>query len=181
MSDPKAFYQTYRADDKLGPLNLEVIRLIKELKPTNVFEFGSGTGKNLKPLHDEGIVTFGIDISPLNFLEAHFKNGLPFVALGTEAHLGHLRSFDVAFTVSVLDHIIDVTKIIQDLKNLAPVVFLAEPQIENHLTYYYFHDYEKFGFKDLGFRWTGEDGYEYKIWKFDSVEHWKAMHAKEKE
>jgi SAM-dependent methyltransferase len=166
MNDPKAFYQTYRADDKLGPLNLEVIRLIKELKPTNVFEFGSGTGKNLKPLHDLRIVTFGLDISPLNFLEAHFKNGLPFVALGTEAHLGHLRSFDVAFTVSVLDHIVDVTKIIRDLKNLAPIVFLAEPQIENIERFYYYHNYEEFGFKDLGFKWTGEDGYEYKIWKW---------------
>src|SRR5678816_3858417 len=105
MSDPKAFYKNYIADDNLSDLSYELYRLITELKPLHVFELGCGSGKNLKAFHAQGIVTCGLDISPMNIIRANTRNDLPFVIIGDDSHLGHLANFDAAFTCSVLDHI----------------------------------------------------------------------------
>lgn len=163
----KQFYRNYLADDNLSELNNYLIDLILLHNPQNVFEFGCGSGKNLVDFERNGIVTAGLDISPQNITVAHYRNKLPFLMIGDESHLGHLSNFDVAFTVSVLDHIEDITKIIEELKRIAPVVFLAETN-DIPAEFYYPHNYESFGFEKIDFSWIGEDGAIYHIWKFSN-------------
>lgn len=159
---PKEFYRNYLADNALGDINLKLIDLIRAQKPNSVFEFGCGTGKNIKLL--DPIVTCGMDISPQNITVSHYKNGRNFAIIGDEYHLGHLANFDVAFTCSVLDHIEDIDRIIKELKRIAPAVFLAETN-DIPGEFYYPHDYESFGFEKLEYRWVGDDNATYHIWK----------------
>lgn len=170
---PKAFYRNYLADNALGDINIKLIDLINAQKPNSVFEYGCGTGKNLKLL--DPIVTCGLDVSPQNIIAGHYKNGRNFLILGDEYHLGHLANFDVAFTCSVLDHIKDIDEIIEQLKRIAPIVFLAET---NSISgdYYFPHNYEKYGFEkvlndyhdteQIEYSWIGEDKAVYNIWKW---------------
>lgn len=173
MTEAKAFYRTYLADDGVGPLNLKLAELIKAEHPTSVFEFGCGTGKNLKLLGN--VVTCGMDVSPSNIICSHYRNDRPFVMIGDESHLGHLQSFSVAFTCSVLDHIELVSRIISELKSIAPVVFLAETN-DVPAKFYYPHNYEEFGFKRLDFSWVGSDGATYHIWEWRKYPEAKKAH-----
>jgi SAM-dependent methyltransferase len=166
MNNPKAFYYNYLADDKLGGLNHKLIELINAEAPVHVFEFGCGTGKNLRALN---CVTCGMDISPANIMAAHYGNRLPFLILGNEYHLGHLGRFDVAFTCSVLDHIEDIDRIIKELKRIGKTIFLAETNTVP-APFYYPHDYESYGFQKIpDFTWTGDDGAYYFIWKWSAT------------
>lgn len=166
MSAEKAFYYNYLADDNLGELNHKLISLISEEKPMHVFEFGSGTSKNLKRFD---CVTCGLDISPANLMAAHFRNERQFLILGNEYHLGHLCGFDVVFTCSVLDHIQDIQKIIREFKRIAKVIFLAETN-DVPAAHYFPHEYEKHGFQKIpNYSWAGEDGATYFIWKWSST------------
>lgn len=165
MKPAKEYYQTYRADNSLGDLNKRVIDIIaSNPEYQRIFEFGCGTGKNLAPLHALQKVTFGLDISPLNVMASHFTNGLPYVMLGDEYFLGHLYKFDLAFTVSVLDHIEDVESIINNLKRMSQTVILAESDHHDPSIYYWNHDYKAHNFKKMDFTWSGNDGFNYNIW-----------------
>lgn len=168
MSDPKAFYKNYIADDNLSDLSYELYRLITELNPKHVFELGCGSGKNLKAFHSQGIVTCGLDISPMNIIRSHARNDLPFVIIGDDSNLGHLANFDVAFTCSVLDHIENIDKIIEELKRIAKTVFLAEATLHNPELFYWNHDYESYGFVKANYEWIGQDQSTYHIWKYSS-------------
>lgn len=172
MSRAKEFYRTYRADNKISPLTMELQRLIMEhttesCERPSVFEFGAGTGKNLRELHTLGHVTFGLDVSPLNVMEAYLTNDLPFVALGDESHLGFLNKFDIVFTCSVLDHIEHIGGIIMELKRIAnKAIYIAETN-DKIGEFYYPHVYETYDFKRLPFEWKSlGDGAVYHIWKF---------------
>jgi SAM-dependent methyltransferase len=165
MTEAKGFYRTYLADDNTGTLNGKLAELIRLEHPQSVFEFGCGTGKNLRML-GPSIVTCGLDVSPMNIIVANTRNDRPFVIIGDETHLGHLHSFDVAFTCSVLDHIELISKVVADLKNLAKIVYLAETN-DVPGQYYYPHSYEEFGFTKIkDFEWTGDDGAKYYIWRW---------------
>jgi hypothetical protein len=163
---PKLFYSSYQADDDLSDINFKIRDLVLEHNINNVFEFGCGTGKNLKMFHDLGKVTCGLDISPINVIHASVKHGLPFVIIGNESNLGHLCEFDVSFTISVLVHIELINKIIADLKRMTrKAIYLAETNdIMNE--YYFPHDYESLGFTILNYGWVGKDGATYHIFKW---------------
>jgi SAM-dependent methyltransferase len=163
---PKAFYRNYLADNKLDDINFKLEELIRAENPNSVFEFGCGTGKNLRLL-DPQIVTCGMDVSPQNIIASHYRNQRTFAIIGDEYNLGHLANFDVAFTCSVLDHIEDIDRIIFELKRIAPIVFLAETNDETG-EYYFPHDYESYGFKKIhDFEWIGQDKSRYYIWKHE--------------
>lgn len=169
---PKEFYSDYIADSNLAPLNHELINLICEQNPISVFEFGMGTGKNLDYMNRVGICTAGLDISFNNVMKSWGKFELPFIMKGDETNLRHLCNFDVVFTCSVLDHILNIDEIIQELKRIAnKTIFLAETQYQDHDNHYFSHYYERFGFIDTGFNWLSEkpegDGNVYKIWKWN--------------
>lgn len=160
---PKQFYRNYLADNELQELNDKLISLIKEENPAHVFEFGCGTGKNLRPLE---VAVCGLDVSFLNIIHAVTVNKIPFLIIGDEYHLGHLTNFDVVFTCSVLDHIENVDRVVFELKRIAnKCLFIAETN-DTPYRYYYPHDYEALGFKKLNFSWVGADGATYYIWKW---------------
>lgn len=163
---PAKYYKHYIADDTIYPLSEKVLRLIRNENPAHVFEFGCGTGKNLRALGGK-INLAGLDISIMNVITANTKHEIPFIMYGNEDHLRHLQDFDCVFTVSVLDHIEKIGSIIKEFKRIAnKAVFLAETQdvIDE---YYFNHDYEKYGFEKLDFKWVSEgDGATYHIWKW---------------
>lgn len=168
MKSPKEYYQTYRADDNLSDLSYELLTKVSAMQPVHVLEFGCGTGKHLDQMNLPGICTIGIDISPMNVYKAIHKYDLPCIICGDETYLRHLVNVDVVFTCSVLDHIQDVTLIVEEFKRICnKAVFLAETN-DTPGEYYYPHDYEAMGFEKLPFEWdsTG-DGAKYFIWKWD--------------
>jgi hypothetical protein len=101
-----------------------------------VLEFGCNWGGNLKYFMDRipDLETVGIDINPVVLdLEKKYPNYKGIV--GDEKSLKQFKEkeFDLAFTVSVLDHIPDdsvVEEIIKDLVRISRHVLLLEPYIE---------------------------------------------------
>lgn len=163
--NPKEYYAAYIADRTISRLSSQLLIEIMEYNPSSAFEFGHGSGKHLSELHKMDVVTFGIDISRDNVCTSMFAYNLPFVGVGTEAHLRHLVNMDVVFTCSVLDHIESVSGIIGEFKRICnKAVVLAEPQHHEPELFYWSHDYELFGFKKTNFSWIGEDGVTYFIW-----------------
>lgn len=164
---PKEFYRNYQADNVLDALDGELIREVIELCPASVFEFGCGSGKNLKLIKtiQPETETCGLDISIVNVIQSHL-NGVDSVIRGDERHMP-IRKFDVSYTCSVLDHIEDVTQIIANLKSISTkAVFLAETN-SLETDFYYKHDYESFGFEKIDFEFVSDsDGAVYYIWKY---------------
>jgi 2-polyprenyl-3-methyl-5-hydroxy-6-metoxy-1,4-benzoquinol methylase len=169
MKDAKEHYRLYLADDNLSELNKNLIQVALEQAPKSIFEFGAGTGKNLKFVQklDSEIFVSGIDVSYINVIHAMVKNGLNHIALGDEQDLRHYTNFDVCITVSVLDHIVDIRSIVNELKRIAnKAVVIAECIEHDADNYYYAHDYVKFGFtKVRGTERVSEgDGRQYVIY-----------------
>jgi hypothetical protein len=158
------FYKTYLADDNVSALSVELLRQVILMAPVHVLDYGSGTGKHANILNDAGICTIAYDISFLNVIKGKSKYELPCSILADESYLRHLCNVDCVMTTSVLDHIKDVSGIINEFKRIAnKAVFLAETNDEVG-QYYFAHDYESYGFKKLDFEYTGEDGAKYFIW-----------------
>lgn len=150
----KEFYKHYVADDNLSPLSYAIREhILRDKEANHVFEFGCGTGKNLVAFDRVGIPTIGLDISMQNILIAKYKHGLPCVICADETYLRNMINVDYIFTVSVLDHFPEIDSLIGEFKRIAnKAVFLAEPSNPTG-TFYYKHDYEKFGFKKVhGFK-----------------------------
>lgn len=162
---PKEFYRRYLADDSLSALSREIVSRIKEDKPVHALEFGGGTGKHIRAL--DGVQGVSLDISFINLSKAHYHNDLSYQIHGDEGMLRHICNFDVVFTVSVLDHIKEIKEIIAEFKRIANrSIYLAEATVHDPEKYYYSHNYADFGFTPLPFEYTGEDGYQYGIWKY---------------
>lgn len=165
MQTPKEFYKTYQADDSFSELSEKICKLIAQEGAVHAFEFGMGSGKHLRRLRSKGICTFGMDISILNCIRA--QSEMLNVALGDESNLRHLVNFDCVFTVSVLDHIENVSEIIGEFKRICnKAVFIAETN-DIGGPHYFPHEYESYGFRLLNFEWHSEaDGCDYHIWQW---------------
>jgi 2-polyprenyl-3-methyl-5-hydroxy-6-metoxy-1,4-benzoquinol methylase len=153
----------------MSELNNRLIIEVRKFQPNHVFEFGFGNGKNLKPLASKAISTLGLDISMMNVIHAHCLFELPGIMKADESYLRHLVNFDVVITCSVLDHIENIDGIVQELQRIAnKSVIIAEAQLDSPETHYYYHNYEKYGFIDIGYKYISEkpagDGNEYRIW-----------------
>ncbi len=164
---PKSFYNTYLASDERYPIDDVLVLTVLAEKPQSVFDFGTGTGKNLKPIWDAGVSVCGLDLSLLNITYARARNDLPYLIVGDEYFLCRLRNFDVGMTCSVLCHIENIDDIIKELKLMcAKSIIIAETN-DVAGEYYYPHDYESYGFKEGGYTWHSPiNNAEYKIWKF---------------
>lgn len=178
MLTPKQYYANYQADNNLCPLNHAVVDEVLKFNPDYVFEFGSGTGKNLKLIQQKqteiarsNISVAGLDLSFINTIISRAKNDLPLTMCGDEYHLRHLTNFDVVFTVSVLDHIEDINGIITEFKRISNKgIVLAETNSKED-NYYYRHNYELYTFKEIGFKWhSPDDDCTYKIWTWNKFE-----------
>ncbi len=149
---PKEYYRLYLADDNLSDLNKNLIEQILAEKPVHIFEFGMGTGKNLKYLQkiDDSVHVSGIDVSYINVIHAMVKNGINHCAIGDEQDLRHMANYDVVITCSVLDHIAEIRAIIREFKRIAnKAVIIAECIEEDRPNYYYRHDYVALGFEKV--------------------------------
>lgn len=162
------FYQNYIADDSWSRLSSKLQSEILQFKPQTAIEFGCGSGKHLDGLRKYNVTTVGIDISLMNVIRAGTKYDLPNLICSSENILPFISAADVVFTCSVLDHIKDIKRIVQQFKRIAQkAIVIAETQVENPSMYYYYHDYESFGFKKLDFEFVTDsngDGNTYHIW-----------------
>jgi ubiquinone/menaquinone biosynthesis C-methylase UbiE len=169
MKDPKEYYRQYLADDNLSPLNHQLVKKVLSYDPRHVLEFGTGTGKNLKLIQslNDQVYTSGIDVSLINVLHSIVKNGQRHVSIGDEQYLRHYCNYDCVITISCLDHIQDVSGIIQELQRIAnKAVVIAECIDHEPEAYYYRHEYERFGFQKLNDsdHKSEGDGRMYYIW-----------------
>ncbi len=124
--------------------------------PDSILELGCGNGGNLGKFFDSE-KRVGIDPEPDNIERANLRgNGCEYI-LADHEHLKTYpdKSFDVAFTYSVLDHIEDFTVALPDMIRIARHVVLIEPYIAGEerqaregetrwweITWY--HDYPKY-------------------------------------
>ena len=120
---------------------VEVIaEVLKFIETKSVFEFGCAAGRNLKALHEifsdelnrELLVT-GVDINEPAVKRGKEEFGLD-ISVGDEAHMQGIKtgSFDLVFTVSVLDHVPKPSEIVKLLMNISSQygVFI-EPWIDS--------------------------------------------------
>jgi len=166
MMSPKEFYKNYQADNVLDDIDFKLIEVLLDFNPCSAFEFGCGSGKNLKLLKDKSKIevdTCGLDISVINVFQSHC-NGVDSVIRGDERHFP-LRKFDVTFTCSVLDHVEDITNIIGNLQEMTnKAIVVAETNSFNE-NFYYQHDYESFGFEKIDYEYISKDDKGiYNIW-----------------
>jgi SAM-dependent methyltransferase len=165
---PKEFYKNYQADNVLDKLDFKLIEVLLGFKPSSAFEFGCGSGKNLKLLKDKSKIevdTCGLDISVINVFQAHC-NGVDSVIRGDERHFP-LRKFDVSFTCSVLDHIEDITNIVGNLQEMTNKAIVIAETNSFDKNFYYKHNYESYGFKKLDYEYISKDDKGmYNIWVF---------------
>lgn len=108
----------------------DLAKKIISLNPAKVFEFGCNSGKNLleiKRLESSKLECFGVDINAESIRDARDK-GLN-VAVASEEILSVFPSntFDVAFTVSVLDHLPEPVGALIELERISKSLFLLEP------------------------------------------------------
>lgn len=103
---------------------------ITALNPIKVFEFGCNSGKNLleiKRMGDSKVECFGVDINKESINNAK-QRGLN-AAVASEEMLSVFPSntFDVAFTVSALDHLPDPVNALIELERISKALILLEP------------------------------------------------------
>lgn len=123
----------YWSNRKLGafsadrPWSHTLAQRIASYQPRRVFEFGCNVGRHMRAVRallPEAIVT-GMDIHLPAVQEAR-RQGLP-VLLGDELSLSLIGEVDVAFTVSVIDHLPSPAQALYELDRMAKVLILVEP------------------------------------------------------
>jgi SAM-dependent methyltransferase len=107
-----------------------IARRVIKFRPRTVFEFGCNAGKNIRAITeiDSGVFVAGIDVNR-DAIEFGRANGLR-LQTGDEHALKIIpdRSFDVTFTVSVIDHIANPEPVIAELARISrKVLLLLEP------------------------------------------------------
>jgi len=176
MEAVKEYYRTYEASGEFVELHHVLTDTILGFHPSQVFEFGCGVGKNLLALlrqSDKVNEAVGIDISPKN-IEKAVDNGMKkgHVLVGDESFLNgfSFQRFDVSFTCSVLDHIPEIEKIVNNLKRISKkAVILAETN-DIPGKYYFPHDYESLGFRKLNYKYASpQDKSTYFIWIYSKI------------
>lgn len=170
MIEPKSFYATYHANNERFSIDDLLINEVLRQSPESVFDFGTGTGKNLKRIQEINpkINVCGLDMSFLNIIHARAQNNLPFLIIGDEWFLCRLRNFDVVMTCSVLCHIKDIRMIISDFKQIAKKSILIAETTDDGGEFYFKHDYESFGFVDTGFKSYSGNNCNYRIYKYEN-------------
>lgn len=130
------FYKNYK------PWASLLIDLLRELQPQSVLEFGCNVGRNLYALAEAlpGTALTGIDINRQAIEWGKQQTGLD-LRIGDENTLAAwpAGAFDLAFTVSVLDHIADISEVCHRLVRCArryvlllEVTLPVEGKVERH-------------------------------------------------
>lgn len=165
---PKSFYHNYHAANEMFPIDKLLIGEIMATGPGSVLDFGCGTGKIIKSITRmvPTVHALGIDMSFLNIIHARAQNNLHSVMIGDEYSLAFLANFDVVFTCSVLCHIEDITKIVEDFKRIALRHIIIAETNDVVGEFYYPHDYESLGFTKLDREWLSTTKATYHIYKY---------------
>lgn len=126
---------SYWANRKLGafskprPWSKTLAQRIASYQPASVFEFGCNVGRHLQAVREQlpEARIVGMDIH-LPAVQAARHHGLA-VMLGDELSLSLIpdRGVDVAFTVSVIDHLPSPAQALYELDRLATLLVLVEP------------------------------------------------------
>ncbi len=165
--DAKEYYRTgKRSDWEPNTMRLELIKEIRGMRPRLVFEFGCGAGENLNILSMADIGVQGIEINQDEVDEAH-RNGLSCVFQGDECSLRNYypNTFDISFTIGVLDHIPDIQQVVNDLRMLTKRWIYCLETNDIPYKHYYPHDYEALGFYKLHSYISDGDGVKYHLWR----------------
>lgn len=168
--EAKQFYATYHANNELCEIDQMLIDEVLKENPESVFDFGTGTGKNLKRIQELNpkVNVCGMDMSFLNIIHARAQNNLPFLIIGDEYFLCRLKNFDVVMTCSVLCHIKNIRMIIEDLKEVCLKSIIIAETNDKGGEFYYPHDYKSYGFVDLGLKWySAGNNCNYRIYKYE--------------
>jgi SAM-dependent methyltransferase len=169
--DAKEYYRTgKRSQWQKAPMREELMRQIISEKPVAVFEFGCGRGENLEYLKPFVQLLRGIDING-DEVRIAVDRGIK-VFEGDEGMMGVFasKSFDISFTVGVMDHLEEANfqRAVNYMKDITKFTILCLETNETPGEYYYPHDYESLGFKwGKKFRSEKGDGAEYAIWRLD--------------
>lgn len=156
--------------DNRVPYYIEIIfQAISSLQPKSVFEFGCNAGRNLNSLRKllPSTQMFGTDVNRAAIEHGRKEYGIP-IEVADEKGLEKMKSdsFDVVFTVSVLDHlalpqetVYHLTRISREFVIIYEIVHEKEGKVikmtsENNelipgYPFSYFHNY------DLLFRKSG--------------------------
>ena len=131
--------KSYRG--KLPPMYAtSVARVIKSLNPTSVLEFGCNAGRNLELIRSKvssQTKLKGIDINKDSIESGKEMRGLDLECVD-ETYFSNIEpnSYDVIFTVSVLDHIPEIRTVVKDLYNACSnYVLSVEPHIDSNDNY----------------------------------------------
>lgn len=166
-SDAKEYYRSYVANDRVSPLNEQLIQDVLSYSPKSAFEFGCGVGKNLELLKMKVRDHLGIDISE-KAIEIAKRKGLN-VICADESRLKTIENYDIVFTCSVLDHIPYIDEIVKDLKSIANIAIVIAETNTLVDRFYYPHDYESLGFVKTDYSYTSTLAKEeavYHIWHY---------------
>lgn len=114
--DIKSWYQ----QDK--PWAQMITNLVRTLKPRSVLEFGCNVGRNLQAIHQAlpDVQLVGLDVNEKAVRLGRDRTGLD-LRVGDESTLRQFQEgeFDLVFTVSVLDHIVEVQPACEALAHCA--------------------------------------------------------------
>ena len=104
-----------------------VARVVVEYEPSRVVEFGANAGRNLAAIRRTlpSAHLIGLDINKGAVAAGRERWGLD-LRVGDVAALSGLKA-DLAFTVSVLDHLPEPSFALAALADVAPTVLLIEP------------------------------------------------------
>lgn len=173
----KDYYKNYEASNEILRVHNFLAAQIINFNPTSVFEFGCGSGKNLKllqTLSDRITRIQGIDISLKNIENTRNINNLIDCFVGDENTLACMKEdmYDVVFTCSVLDHIEEIAGIIKNFEKIAKkgiVLLETNDKSLRYPNYYYPHKYEDYGFRKMNYEYISNevpdaDGCKYEIW-----------------
>lgn len=135
VSDAKTYWSSLDVSKhgtylKRQPWSVELAELFAARSPRSVFEFGCNAGKNLLTVRERLPKCFlaGIDINA-QAIELARKSMLR-ASVGDEKLLELFpnRSFDICFTVSVLDHLPEPAPALRQLARMsAKALYLLEP------------------------------------------------------
>ena len=111
------------------PWTPDLVAAILEGHPKRVVELGCNVGRNLRAIanEDPGVQLVGVDVNAEAVAWGRRKWGLD-LRLGDDSLL-EPDAYDVAFTVSVLDHMPDPARALTALAAAAPRLLLLEPWI----------------------------------------------------
>lgn len=151
--EAKDFYRSTTFAPRYTLIRAKLIDRIIKSGARSVLEFGCHDGVNLELIKQatQEIETAGIDINPDAITRCNSKGHT--CHLGDEKKLKDIpdKSYDLVFTNSVLCHMPDVSKVIEDFKRIARKKIILCETNEVKGRFYFPHEYSANGFNRIDY------------------------------